>query len=222
MQLRGDETVLEAGCGTGRDTSRLLERLPRGRVIALDASERMLEQARRRLAGRLDRVDLVRADLGRPLPIDSPVDLVFSVAAFHWIRDHDALFRNLARILRPGGRLAADCGGRGNIAGVSAAIARVTGEPGETGVWNFAGPGETAERLKAAGFSQVQVELHTEPVEFEDPSTFRAFLETVILGSHLTRLAPADRPGFVSAVAELLPERKVDYVRLTLQASVPA
>ena len=151
LHLRGDETVLEAGCGTGRDTLRLLERLPRGRVLAVDASERMLEQARLRLAGHLDRVDLVRADLGEPLPIDVPVDLVFSVAAFHWIRDHDSLFRNLARVLRPGGLLAADCGGWGNIAGVSAAIARVTGEPGEAGVWHFARPGETADRLKAAG-----------------------------------------------------------------------
>src|ERR671933_1245176 len=73
LPLRGDETVLDAGCGTGRVTEHLLERLPRGRVVALDASEAMLAEAGRRLAAWGDRVQLVRADLGRPLPLVSPV-----------------------------------------------------------------------------------------------------------------------------------------------------
>lgn len=217
LELRGNETVLEAGCGTGRDTARLLDRLPEGRVIAVDASARMLERARARLEGRLDRVDLVQTDLSEPLPIDAEVDVVYSVAAFHWIADHDQLFRNLHSVLAPGGRLAADCGGRGNVAGVSAAIAGVLGEPAEAGVWNFAGPTETARRLAAAGFLDVQVELHGEPAEFQEESTFRGFLETVILGTHLERLPAGRRAGFVDEVARRLPDRRVDYVRLTMQ-----
>lgn len=216
LDLSGDETVLEAGCGTGRDTARLLDRLPAGRVVAVDASARMLEQARGRLNGRLDRVDLVRADLSEPLPISSPVDVVFSVAAFHWIGDHGRLFRNLFAVLRPGGRLAADCGGKGNVAGVSAAISEVLGEPAESGVWNFADPDETAEKLAAAGFVDVEVKLHGEPAAFEDPATFRAFLETVILGTHLERIPGERRSEFVDEVAGRLPDRSIDYVRLTI------
>ena len=130
LELRGDETVLEAGCGTGRDTERLLSRLPHGRVIAVDGSARMLEELRRRLPGRLDRVEVRLADLARPLELRSRVDAVFSVATFHWIEDHESLFRNLASVLKPGGRLAADFGSRGNIAEVSAAVEEVTGVPG--------------------------------------------------------------------------------------------
>ncbi len=114
LPLRGDETVLDAGCGTGRLTAELLERLPRGRVLALDNSPAMLAAAREYLAPRFgDRVSFVLADLqelaDRPLP--EPVDAIFSTAAFHWVLDHPRLFRGLYRALRPGGRLVAQCGG---------------------------------------------------------------------------------------------------------------
>lgn len=73
LDLAGDETVLEAGCGTGRDTARMLERLPNGRVIALDGSARMLERLRLRLAGQMDRIEVVQADLSHPLPLKEPL-----------------------------------------------------------------------------------------------------------------------------------------------------
>ena len=216
LELKGDETVLEAGCGTGRDTARLLERLPAGRVIALDGSVRMLDQLRSRLGPQMNRVEAVHGDLSLPLELSSPVDVVFSVAAFHWIADHGALFSNLAAVMTPGGRLAADCGGRGNIANVSSAITKVTGKPAEEGIWNFAGPEETHQRLVEAGWSNVQVQLHGEPMYFQERRQLKAFLKAVILGSHLARIPAADHDDFVAAVADLLPEGRVDYVRLTL------
>ena len=54
LELRGDETALDAGCGSGRVTAELLERLPEGRVIAVDGSEAMIEKARERLGDRAD------------------------------------------------------------------------------------------------------------------------------------------------------------------------
>src|SRR3954471_22388558 len=138
LTLAGDETVLEAGCGTGRDTEALLGALPRGRVVAVDGSARMLGRLGGRLAGRLDRVEVIQADLTDPLPIAGPADAAFSVATFHWIPDHDALFATLARALRPGARFVADCGGQGNVAAVRAAVESVLGEPAT--MWHFAGP----------------------------------------------------------------------------------
>src|SRR3954451_8682043 len=101
LSLNGDETVVDAGCGSGRVTERLLERLPRGTVVAVDASPAMLEEARRRLDRHGDRVAYLEADLGRPfaLPGGTIADAVFSTATFHWIADHDALFRNLAAVM---------------------------------------------------------------------------------------------------------------------------
>jgi trans-aconitate 2-methyltransferase len=216
LPLEGHETVLDAGCGSGRVTEQLLERLPAGRVIAADAAPSMLVEARRRLARFGDRVRFVECDLGAPLPLDEPVDAVFSTATFHWVPDHDALFANLAAVLRPGGRLVAQCGGAGNIASVQRAVA----ELGETwaGPWAFATPEETTARMAAAGFVDVEAWLHDEPTRIEPGEPLEAFLRTVVLRLHVERLPEERRTGFVRAVAERLPGGEIDYVRLNLVA----
>lgn len=219
LPLRGDERVLDAGCGTGRDTAGLLDRLPSGGVVALDGSVRMLDQLRERLAGRLDRVEVVHADLtSPPLPFDGQVDAVFSVAAFHWIDDHDALFRTLAARMRPGARLVSDCGGRGNIAGVNAAVAQVRGT--EPGTWEFAGVEDTRRRLAAAGFTDVEVALRPDPARFEPGEQLESFLATVILGAELDAMPEDEHEPFVKAVAGRLAEPVVDYVRLEISATL--
>lgn len=217
LPLAGDETVLDAGCGSGRVTEELLERLPDGRVIAADAAPSMLVEARRRLERFGDRVTFVECDLGQPLPIDGPVDAVLSTATFHWVPDHDALFANLAAVLRAGGRLVAQCGGAGNVASVHAAAAEVLGD-GWEGPWNFATPEETAARLKAAGFVDIETWLHEEPTPIEPGEPMETFLRTVILRAHLERLPEGERDGFVRRVAERLPSATVDYVRLNILA----
>ena len=215
LPLQGDERVLDAGCGTGRVTQELLKRLPRGRVIALDASRQMIAKARERLGPEANRVDFVVADLGQPLPIDEPVDAVFSTATFHWVLDHDALFRNLAAVMRPGARLVAQCGGGDNIARVR----RVMEDLGETWTpWNFAWTDDTRRRLVAAGFRGVDVWLHEEPTVIP-PEDLHDFLRTVILGTNLLRRAPEEREPFVNAVAERLADGRLDYVRLNITAT---
>jgi len=216
LPLSGDERVLDAGCGSGRVTEALLERLPRGRVVALDASPAMLEEARRRLARFGDRVEFVEADLGLPLPVEGTVDAVLSTATFHWVPDHDALFRNLAAVIRPGGRLVAQCGGAGNVEGLRR-IARTVGD-GFDPPRNFATPLATAARLEAAGFGHVEVWLSDAPTRLEPGEPLETFLETVCLREHVARLAPEERSAFVREVARRMPEPVLDYVRLNILA----
>jgi trans-aconitate 2-methyltransferase len=216
LPLDGDEAVLDAGCGSGRVTERLTERLPRGRVIALDGSPSMIEAARERLARFGDRVEFVVADLGRPLPIDGRVDAVFSTATFHWIPDHDALFANLVAITRPGGWLVAQCGGVGNVDNVVRVLAQ-TGD-GWLGSRNFATPLDTTRRLDAAGYVDIECWLTDEPTRFDPGEPFATFLRTVVLGQHLERLPPSERDAFVQAVVDQLPEPVIDYVRLNITA----
>jgi trans-aconitate 2-methyltransferase len=216
LPLDGDEAVLDAGCGSGRVTERLAERLPRGRVFALDGSPSMIEAARARLARFGDRVEFVVADLGRPLPIDGRVDAVLSTATFHWIPDHDALFANLAAITRPGGWLVAQCGGVGNVDNVMRVLAQ-TGD-GWLGSRNFATPLDTTRRLDAAGYVDIECWLTDEPTRFDPGEPFATFLRTVVLGEHLERLPPSERDAFVQAVVDQLPEPVIDYVRLNITA----
>lgn len=216
LPLVGHERVLDAGCGTGRVTELLAARLPRGHVVALDGSASMIEAARQRLAPFGDRIEYVVADLGLPLPLDEPVDAILSTATFHWIADHDTLFSNLAEVLRPGGWLVAQCGGAGNIASIRRVLAGIG--DGWLGTNYYAPPLDTARRLDAAGFVDVDCWLHDEPTRFESGEPFETFLRTVILGAHLERLPAAERDGFVRAVVERLPEPLIDYVRLNILA----
>jgi trans-aconitate 2-methyltransferase len=219
LPLRGDERVLDAGCGSGRVTELLAERLPGGTIVALDGSPAMIEQARLRLARYDARIEYLIADLGRPIPLAAPVDAVVSTATFHWVPDHDALFRNLAAVLVRGGRLVAQCGGAGNVASVMRVLASIG--DGWLGDVVFATPEATARRLEAAGFSELDCWLTEEPTTFEAGEPFETFLRTVILGAHLARLPEGEHDAFVRTVADRLGEPKIDYVRLNIVARLP-
>ncbi len=219
IELRGDESAIDAGCGSGRITAELLDRIPHGELLAVDGSEAMIAKARERLG---ERAGYLVADLAE-LEVAEPVDLVFSTATFHWIPDHDALFGRLHAALKPGGRLVAQCGGQRNVAEHTIAIATVGARPEfaphlteMTAIWNFAGPDETEHRLRAAGFSEARCWLQPKPVTPADPL---AFITTVTLGPILAQLPEDLHRPFAEAVLEQSPDPfTLDYVRLNIEA----
>lgn len=226
LQLQGNETVLDAGCGTGRVTQPLIDRLPKGRVIGVDGSADMIRVATERLPADTELLvqDLAALDLGP----GRTVDAILSTATFHWIADHDALFAALRRALRPGGRLVAQCGGVGNVAAVHAAADATSAGPayaehlaGWRGPWHFSTPEDAERRLRAAGFVDVSAGLVTRPAQPEEPLEY---LSTIVLGAHLERLPAELHASFVREVADRLaaqdPDGRVtiDYVRLNLDA----
>lgn len=219
LELRGDEDALDAGCGSGRVSAELLERLPQGSLLAVDGSEAMIAKARERLG---DRASYLVADLAE-LEVDEPVDLIFSTATFHWLPDHDRLFARLRAALRPGGRLVAQCGGEGNVAAHAAAIASVAAQPRfashlnqAEGLWNFAGAEETEARLRAAGFAEPRCWLEPKPVTPADPL---AFTSTVTLGPLIAQLPEELRRPFAEEVLAVSEQPlTLDYVRLNIEA----
>jgi trans-aconitate 2-methyltransferase len=220
LPLSGGETVLDAGCGTGRVTRMLVERLPAGKVVAVDGSEAMVEKVREVIR---PSDEAFAADL-TALRLEQPVDAVVSSAVFHWIADHEALFSHLRAALRPGGRLEAQYGGAGNIDALRKTAKRLASEEpfapyvGEIGeVWNYAGPEETEQRLRAAGFTEVESWLQPWDVTPEEPAEF---LRTICLGPYVDALPEELGDAFVAAVMAAEEQPLVmHYIRLNISAA---
>jgi trans-aconitate 2-methyltransferase len=216
LLLEGHERVLDAGCGSGRVTERLMQRLPAGTAIALDGSASMLAEARRRLAHFGDRVTYVEADLAAPpLPVEGAVDAVVSTATLHWIIDHDALFAGLAGVLRQGGQLSFQCGGEGNA---EALIAAVRAQGVETAhIFHLAGADETASRLRDHGFADVEAWLEPQSIAFETREAMRDYIITPYLRP-ATGLPEAELERLADGAIDRLGRLAIDYVRLNVTA----
>jgi trans-aconitate 2-methyltransferase len=209
------DTVLDAGCGSGRVTAMLFDRCRH--VIGVDAAPSMIEHAREALG---DRATVFQANL-LDLELDEPVDAVFSNAVFHWVPDHARLFSRLHAALKPGGRIEAQYGGHGNVERFHRVADEVGGEEpfgryldGWVGPWNFTTDEQARHWLEAAGFVDVHAWLEPWPMTPREP---RDYIRTVCLGHHLQMLPEELRAPYVDSVAERMPP-EIDYVRLNISA----
>jgi trans-aconitate 2-methyltransferase len=231
LSLQGDETILDAGCGSGRLTCELLKRLPSGHVIAVDASENMVKTAKERLHGVLDRVEVRHADL-TDFTLPKPVDGIFSNAVFHWVPDHAQMFRSLFAALKPGGWLVAQFGGGGNLARLKSRVTVMRNdEPFRRYLEKFDElahyePVEpTVARMRDAGFTDIEAGLHPEPVTFPDAMAYKGFIRSVNIHRYVAKFPPEVEEDFVERLAMMAskdhPPYTLDYVRLTVRATKP-
>ena len=229
LRLRGDEVVLDAGCGTGRLTAELLEALPRGRVVGIDLSQNMLGSARGHLWPQFGpRVSLIAGDLLH-LPFERAFDGIVSTAAFHWVPDHDRLFANLRQALVPGGWLEAQCGGGPNLVALRnrvnalAATAKYAAfftnfhEP-----WLFQYAEKAAEALRRAGFVEVETSIEAAPTMLDNADQYSEFVRTIILRRHLESIPTEElRAEFLAELTRQAsldnPPFSLDYWRLNLR-----
>jgi trans-aconitate 2-methyltransferase len=228
LQLRGDEVVLDGGCGTGRLTAELLEALPHGRVIGIDLSRNMLRSAREHLASFQARASLVHCDLLH-LPFDNVFDGIVSTAAFHWVLDHDQLFAGLYRALVPRGWLVSQCGGGPNIArlrkraNVLAASAEYAAYfAGFREPWLFQNAEGAASTLRRAGFVDIETSVEPALTVLDNAEHYNEFVPNIILRCHLENIPNrSERKQFMARLTEQAasddPPFSLDYWRLNLR-----
>lgn len=228
LRLRGDEVVLDAGCGTGRLTAELLTALPHGRVIGIDQSQNMLNSAREHLEQFEGRVRLVACDLLH-LPFGAAFEGIVSTAAFHWVLDHDRLFANLRNVLIPGGWLEAQCGGGPNLERLRRRADALTAMPkfapyfaGFREPWLYQDAEAADATLRRAGFVDVETSVEAAPTVLDDAAHYREFVRNIILRRHLENL-PTERARseFMDLMTEQAaqddPPFLLDYWRLNLR-----
>ena len=228
LRLRGDEVVLDAGCGTGRLTAELLDALPCGRVVGIDLSQNMLKSAREHLAHLKPRANLVVCDLLR-LPFEASFDGIVSTAAFHWVLDHDQLFANLRRALVPGGWLEAQCGGGPNVVAVRKRADELAATPkfasffaGFREPWLFQDAESAAQALLRAGFVEVETSIEAAPTVLDSAGQYNEFVRNIILRRHLENIPSEQlRAEFMEELTDRAsednPPFSLDYWRLNLR-----
>ena len=210
LNLQPNETLLDAGCGTGRDAQLALELLPSGSLICVDQSSTMLDQCRSRF-GQDSRVRILEGDLDQALPVEpESVDAIMSVAALHWLGDHNNVWHHFFSALKPGGRIATDCGGFGNLAKTLDLVPQIDPDI-KFPDWYYANIDSTKELLTKAGFIDIQVSLRPHPTPLPDKVTLATYLRTLVF-----REWNEDQ---ITKMSDLLTDNTLDYVRLEVRAS---
>jgi trans-aconitate 2-methyltransferase len=233
LRLRGGETILDAGCGTGRLTAELLESLPHGHVVGIDLSQNMLQSAREHLTQFGARLSLAACDLLH-LPFQCAFEGIVSTAAFHWVLDHDRLFLNLRLALVPGGWLEAQCGGFGNLVRLRQRVDALAASPefapffaGFREPWLYQDAKSAADGLRRAGFVDVETSVEEAPTVLSDAQGYTEFVRNIILRRHMENISSEEgRKRFIQLLTDQAaqddPQFFLDYWRLNLRGRVPA
>ena len=233
---KGNEIVLDAGCGSGRITKIISTKVPKGKVFAVDFDSSMITVAKENLA-EISNIRYKKADLSK-IDLEEKVDVVFSNAVLHWIVNHRKVFEHFWQILKPNGELLIQCGGYGEFAKTLSIFNKVRksnkfynyfcNEKGEeiwSEPWYFAKKEDTEKMLKEIGFSSIQVFLENKEYNFHNKEEYFLFIKTIILQPYLKFLPNETlKDEFAKSVIHEIEinakelQWKLDFVRLNINA----
>jgi len=236
LNWKGNEIVLDAGCGSGRLTKIISTKLPKGKVFAVDLDSSMIKLANERL-GIISNVKFIQSNIC-DIELQDKIDVIFSNAVLHWISNHRKVFEHFWQILKPNGQLSIQCGGYGNLTKTLYVFNKVRkslefcnyfcNRKGES-IWNepwyFAKAEDTEKILKEIGFKNIEVSLENKVAKFHDKEDYFIFIKTIVLRPYLEYLSNDKLKNmFAKAVVHEIETNfkelqwKLDYVRLNIHA----
>ncbi|MBE9060562.1 methyltransferase domain-containing protein [cf. Phormidesmis sp. LEGE 11477] len=149
------ERILDLGCGTGQLTQAIATH---GSIaLGIDSDPAMIAQAKANYPSLS-----FWTDSADSFQLSVPVDAVFSNAVLHWVSEAEAAVEHIVEALKPGGRLVAELGGKGNVQTILTALEEVSGEA-NLNPWYFPGLGEYVALLEAAGLSVTYAHIFDRP-----------------------------------------------------------
>ena len=208
LKLRGDEHILDVGCGDGKVTAELARAVPRGSVLGVDASAEMIGFAQKTFLKSQNSNLKFQITDARKISTKTKFDLVFSNAALHWVDDHEKFLRGAASVLKTGGRLVVSCGGKGNAHDVFLALRpemrlkhwrdffRKMPLP-----YFFYAPGDYEKWLPKFGFKINTLKLAPKDASYAGAEGFATWLRTTWL-PFVQRVPENLREEFIAAVTQ--------------------
>lgn len=182
----GNEIVMDAGAGSGNLTKILANKVPNGRVYAVDADSNMVQQAKRNLSTHTN-VQVVSSSMDK-VRLPTKLDVIFSNSALHWILDQEGVFLHFSQLLKPNGEILIECGGSENLERTLPIIFKITQFDqfkeyftNWKQLWYFPKADETERLLQSAGFRDIQVNLSKKSTSFPDRESFAIFIKTVVM-----------------------------------------
>ena len=215
---RGDEIVMDAGCGSGLLTKQLARRVPRGKVYAVDIDSNMIKQAKNNLQ-LLDNIEIIQSSI-TDIRLPQKLDVIFSNSALHWVQDHRKAFQTFWDMLKSmngnnnrnknkdtavsrnnignvnSSQLLIRCGGYGNLHKIITLLERITHSDQFKAYftnwkqsWYFAKPDDTVKLLKEIGFVNVSVYLNRDCIILPNRHIYSRFIKTVVAKPYLDHLS---------------------------------
>ncbi len=210
LDLKGNERIVDLGCGDGRLTTQLADLVPDGYVLGVDASERMISLARQ-----YERANLYfeRLDFNE-IGWSERFDVVFSNAALHWVRDHHRLLGRVFQALRTGGTARFSFAGEGNCATLSGVLREVMAQPRYARYfvnfdwpWYMPAVAEYRAIVHLLPFREARVWGDSADWFFPTVEDMVGWIEQPSIVPFVCRVDEADRSGFRDEVVQRMVQR---------------
>jgi len=211
FNLRGDEHILDVGCGDGKVTAEIARAVSNGLVTGIDASAEMIGFAKKTFPAKKNpnlKFQICDARKIGVAIVGAPFDIVFSNAALHWVDDHQAILRGMASVLKPCGRLIISCGGRGNAQDVFVALRPEMRQKSWSKFFRkmskpyfFYAPEDYEKWLPKYGFKINSLKLAPKDATYAGTDGFATWLRTTWI-PYVQRVPEVLREEFIAAVTK--------------------
>ena len=211
LAIKGDERILDLGCGDGRLTARLAERVPQGHVLGIDASRNMIDQAQRSHVR--TNLEFRQMDINA-IAFEGAFDIVYSNATLHWVKDHRRLLANIHKALRAGGMARFNFAGEGNCTNFIEVVRRTMAEEPFAACfqdfewpWFMPSVREYEELLAESRLSKAEVWLENADTVFANDTALTGWIDQPSLVPLVAHLQGIDKQRFRDTVVSRMLDR---------------
>jgi len=205
LKIKGNERILDLGCGNGHTTRRLAALVPLGEVIGIDASAKMLEVAREKCSPNM-KVKLLEIN---DLDYEDEFDIIFSSATLHWIIDHKRLLLNICRALKPSGYMRVQFAADGNCSTLINVLKKLMELPEYANEfknfkwpWFFPKAGEYQELINQVPFNETKIWIENNDRLFKTEEEIVAWIDNPSLIPFIQAISDKVKKNFRDEVVK--------------------